>query len=127
MTRKTHVGLSDLVGLNLLATDVTAELTDLAETLHNNIVCSPGIAGTPMQQHSSAIAALVFESVRGVTRLVGGTTDAILAQPVPVLDERSSQEREAVLAALNGRWVTTWLQPVTRSRSPCDCAATAKH
>jgi len=102
MTRKTHVHLSDLVGLNLLATDVTAELTDLAEALHNNIVCSPGIVGTPMQEHSSAIAALVFESVRSVTRLVGGTTDAILAQPAPILDERSSQEREAVLAALNG-------------------------
>jgi hypothetical protein len=45
MTRKTHVHFSDLVGLNLLATDVTAELTDLAEALHNNIVCSPGIVG----------------------------------------------------------------------------------
>jgi hypothetical protein len=43
MTRKTHVHLSDLAGLNRLATDVTAELTDLAEALHNNIACSPGI------------------------------------------------------------------------------------
>ena len=70
--------------------------------MHNNIACSPGILGTPMQEHSSAIAALVYESVRGVTRLAGGTTDAILAQPVPILEGRSSQEREAVLAVLNG-------------------------
>jgi len=102
MTRKTHVHLSDLAGLNRLATDVTAELTDVAEALHNNIACSPGILGTPMQERTSAIAGLVYESIRGVTRLVSGTTDAILAHPVPIRDERSSQEREAVLAALNG-------------------------
>ena len=102
MTRKAHVHLSDLVGLNRLATDVTAELTDLAEALHNNIAGSPGIRGTPTQERTSAIAGLVYENVREVTRLVGGTTDAILAQLGPILDERSSQEREAVLAALNG-------------------------
>ncbi|MGC2193167.1 MAG: hypothetical protein WA628_00730 [Terriglobales bacterium] len=102
MTIKAHVHVSDLVGLNRLATDVTAALTDLAEAVHNNIACSPGILGTPMQGHSSAIAALVYESVRGVTRLASGTTDAILAQPVPILEGRSSQEREAVLAVLNG-------------------------
>lgn len=102
MARKTHVHLSDLVGLNRLATDVTVELTDLAEALHNNIAGSPGIRGTPMQERTSGIAGLVYESVREVTKLVRGTTDVILAQPVPILDERSSQEREAVLAALNG-------------------------
>jgi PGAP1-like protein len=102
MTRKTHVHLSDLAGLNQLATDVTVLLTDLAEALHNNIACSPGIVGTPMQERTSAIAGLVYESVRGVTRLVGGTNEVILAQLVSTLDEKSSQEREAVLAALNG-------------------------
>jgi len=102
MSRKTHVHLSDLVGLNRLATDVTAELTDLAEALHNNIAGSPGLRGTPMQERTSTIAGLVFESVREVTRLVGGTTDVVLAQLGPILDERSSEEREAVLAALNG-------------------------
>jgi hypothetical protein len=102
MTRKTHVHLSDLAGLNRLATDVTAELTDLAEALHNNIASSPGIRGTPMQEGTSAIAGLVYESVRRITRLVGGTTDVILGQLTPILDEKSSPEREAVLAALNG-------------------------
>lgn len=46
--RKTHVRLSDLAGLNRLATDFTMELTDLAEALHNNIASSPGIRGTSM-------------------------------------------------------------------------------
>jgi len=102
MTRKAHVHLSDLVGLNRLATNVTAELTDLAEALHNNIAGSPGIRGTPTQERTSTIAGLVYANVREVTRLVGGTTDAVLAQLGPILDESSSQEREAVLAALNG-------------------------
>ena len=102
MTRKTHIHLSDLAGLNRLSTDVTAELTDLAEALHNNIACSPGIVGTPMQEGSSSIAALVYAAVRTVTRLAGGTTDAVLAQRAPVLNKRSSHEREALLAALNG-------------------------
>ena len=100
--KKTHVHVSDLAGLNRLAVDITASLTDVAEALHNNIASSPGISGTPMQVHSSAIAGLVYKSVRGMTGLMGGTTDAILAQLVPILDESSSEEREAVLAALNG-------------------------
>jgi pimeloyl-ACP methyl ester carboxylesterase len=41
-------------------------------------------------------------SHQALARLAGSTTDAILAKLVPILDERSSQEREAVLAALNG-------------------------
>ncbi len=101
MTRKTHVHVSDLAGFNRVATDATVGVTDLAEALYNHIACSPGIVGTPMQEHTSAIAGLVYESVRGVTRLVGGTTDAILAQAVPNMDG-SSKEREALLAALNG-------------------------
>jgi PGAP1-like protein len=102
MTKKTHVHVSDLAGLNRLATEVTAGLTNLAETLHNSIASSPGIFGTPMQKGESAIASIVYESVRGVTRLTGGTNDTILAQLVPTLDQNSSPEREAALAALNG-------------------------
>ena len=102
MSKKTHVHLSDVAGLNRLATDITVELTDLVEALHRNIACSPGIRGTPMQERTSAIASMVYDSIRGITRLVGGTTDDTLAQLGPILDEKSSPEREAVLAALNG-------------------------
>ena len=52
-----------------------------------------------MQERTSTIAGLVYESVRGVTRLVGGTNDAILAQLVPILDESSSRERALELIA----------------------------
>jgi pimeloyl-ACP methyl ester carboxylesterase len=102
MITKPHVQISDLVGVNRLATDVTAQLTDLAEALHNNISSSPGIVGTPMQVQSSAIGGLVYESIRAVTGLVRGTADSSLARLAPIPGESSSQEREAVLAALNG-------------------------
>jgi pimeloyl-ACP methyl ester carboxylesterase len=102
MRKKNHVHVSDLVGLNRWATDVTLGLTDLAEVLHKNVASPPGIVGTAMQERSSAIAALVYQSVRGVTRLTGETTDTMLAQLVPILDQSSSPEREAALAALNG-------------------------
>lgn len=94
--------MSDLVGVNRLATDITAQVTDLAEALHNNIASTPGILGTPIQQCSSGVAGLVYESIRAITRLAGATTHSILAQLTPILDENSSEEREAVLAALNG-------------------------
>jgi PGAP1-like protein len=102
LSKKTHVHVSDLVGVNRLAADITAQLTDLAEALHNNIACSPGTLGMPMEVQSSAIGGLVYESIRAATRLVGGTADSILAQLAPILDESSSKEREAVLEALNG-------------------------
>ena len=102
LTRKTHVQLSDLAGLNRLATDATAEVADLAEAVHKVIARSPGVRGTPIEERTSGIADLVYESIRNVTRLVAITTDSIIAQLGPGGDERSSPEREAVLAVLNG-------------------------
>lgn len=102
MIKKSHIHVSDLAGLNVLATHITLGVTDLAEALHNNVASSPGIVGAPLEESSRAIAALVYESIRGVTRSTEGATDAMLAQFGPVLDQSSSPEREAVLAALNG-------------------------
>ena len=46
---------------------------------------------------------MVYQIIRGVTRLVGGGIDAVLTQLVPLIGHGpSSIEREAVLAALNG-------------------------
>ena len=102
MSGKPHIHLSDLAGLTRLGTDIAAELTDFSEALQSNIGHSPGIRGTPLQERASAIAGLVYESIRGVTSLAGGTTNALSLQLVPNSEERSSVEREAVLAALNG-------------------------
>jgi hypothetical protein len=102
MIRKSHIHLSDLAGLNRLATDATAEVTDLVEAVHKVIARSPGVRGTPVAEPGSGVADLVYESIRNVTRLVAITTDSILAQFGPGGEETSSPEREAVLAVLNG-------------------------
>lgn len=100
---KSHVRLSDIRGYSRLAVDATIGLTDLVESMHRNIARFPGVFGATSHERTTGITGLVYRSIRGVTRLVGGGIDAVLAQLVPLLGEvPSSSEREAVIAALNG-------------------------
>jgi len=105
MTKKHHLQAADLRGASRLAIDATIGLTSLVETMHHNILRTPGILGESTQQPAQGITGFVYKSIRGVTRLVGGGIDAVLGRLVPLFDRRgavSSAEREAVLAALNG-------------------------
>ncbi len=78
-------------------------MTDLVEALHHTILRTPGVLGKSPTGRTRGITGLVYKSVRGVTRLVGGSVDALLGLLAPLIaDKPSSQEREAVLAALNG-------------------------
>jgi PGAP1-like protein len=103
MTKTTHLHPSDLRGFARLATHATAGLADLVEAVHDTITRPVRGGGTQTPGRTRGLTGLVYKSVRGVTRLVGGGLDAILAQLRPTLAGRaSSSEREAVLAALNG-------------------------
>ena len=102
-TKKSHIHASDVRGASRLAIDATLGLTSLVETMHHNILRTPGILGESTQQPAKGITGFVYKSIRGVTRLVGGSIDAVLRQLVPLLGVgKSSAQREAVLAALNG-------------------------
>jgi len=102
-TRKSPVHAADLRGYSRLAVDATIGLANLVETMHHNILRTPGILGKSTQQPASGITGFVYKSIRGVTRVVGGGIDAVLARFVPLFGGgASSNEREAVLAALNG-------------------------
>jgi pimeloyl-ACP methyl ester carboxylesterase len=93
---------SDLRGAARLATDATAGLTDLVEAMHERIASVPGLGGV-FDGRTTGITGLVYKTIRGVTQLVGGSVDALLALITPALDEHPpSPEREAVVAALNG-------------------------
>jgi hypothetical protein len=71
--------------------------------MHDTVARTPGVLVKPSTGRTTGITGLVYESVRGVTRLVGAGVDALLGMLAPLLaDRRSSEEREAVLAALNG-------------------------
>ena len=93
-----------LRGAARLATEATTGLTDLVEAVHARIASVPGLPA-PADGRTRGITGLVYKTVRGVTRAVGGSVDTLLGALAPVLGERTglpSPEREAVLAALNG-------------------------
>ena len=103
MTKPVHVRWSDLRGLQRLATDATVGLTDLVEALHSTILRTPGVLGKSPAGRTSGITGLVYKSVGGITRLVGGALDALFGLLEPLIADRSSSaEREAISAALNG-------------------------
>ena len=98
-----HMRISDMRGLSRLAVDATLGLMSLVEIMHHNILRAPGVLGKSTQRPARGITGLVYQSIRGVARLVGGGVDQVLAQLAPLLDnDDSSNEREAVLSALNG-------------------------
>ncbi len=97
---------ADLRGASRLAIDATLGVTDLVETMHHNILRVPGIFGTATQAPAKGITGLVYRSIRGVTRLVGGSIDVALGQLIPLLGQPTSSSparaREAIVSALNG-------------------------
>jgi hypothetical protein len=92
-----------LRGAARLATDATAGLTDLVEAVHERIARVPGLDRRPLDGRTGGVSGLVYKSIRGVTRLVGGSIDALLGLLAPALGPgTASPEREALVAALNG-------------------------
>ena len=103
MTENSHVLLSDIRGYSRLAVDATIGLTNMVENMHHNIARAPWVLGTPTHEPAKGITGLVYRTIRGTTRLVGGGIEAVLAQLVAQFNRAtSSAEREAVLATLNG-------------------------
>jgi hypothetical protein len=110
-----YLHLSDIQGLAQLATQGTLGVAELAEQVQGHVyktVAAPfGAAGQKFVDAAAGssgvkkmgITGLVYGSVKGVTRLVGGGVDALLSHVVPKLTpQASSPQREAVLSALNG-------------------------
>ncbi|MBL8344807.1 MAG: alpha/beta hydrolase [Rubrivivax sp.] len=106
MARGLPVKHTDLQGVARLATDATAGLTDLVEALHERIArlpgASPAASGAPAGR-TGGITGLVYKTIRGVTRVVGGSIEALLGLLAPALGpEHPVPQREALIAALNG-------------------------
>ncbi len=103
MTRRAPLQSSDLRGAVRLATDATAGLADLVEAMHERIARIPGLGTPKLDGRTGGISGLVYQTIRGVTRVVGGSIDALLGLLAPALaQDDSSPEREAIVAALNG-------------------------
>jgi pimeloyl-ACP methyl ester carboxylesterase len=99
---KPPIPFSDLRGYSRLAVDATIGVTDIVETMHATILRGPFLR-VPAAGRTRGIPGLVYHTIRGTTRLVGVSLDALLAQLDAALDPAaSSAEREAVQAAANG-------------------------
>lgn len=93
--------LSDLHGAARLGVDATVGITELVEAMHAAIARPDlGLRGSALAR-TSGIAGLVYRSIRGATGLTGAGLDAVLGRGAAGY-ERTSTEREAVIAALNG-------------------------
>lgn len=97
---------ADLRGGAQLTADAVIGLTGLVEAMHARIASVPLLRGAD-DERAHGLSGLVYQTVRGVTRVVGGSAEALLGWLGPALmspDPRQPprSEREAVVAALNG-------------------------
>jgi pimeloyl-ACP methyl ester carboxylesterase len=103
MAPRVPIKNSDLRGAARLATDATAGLTSLVEAMHERIVRVPLVTSGRLDGRTDGITGLVYKTIRGVTRVVGGSIEALLGLIAPALSGGDPvPEREALIAALNG-------------------------
>jgi len=103
MARGVPIRNSDLRGAARLVTDATAGLTDLVEAMHERIARLPGVPPPKREGRTGGITGLVYKTIRGVTRVVGGSIEALLGLLAPALgSDDPIPEREALIAVLNG-------------------------
>lgn len=93
----------DLRGVSRLTIDAIIGVTDLVEAMHRNITSGSSLLGQPPEGPAAGISGLVYNSVRGVTQLVGKSLDLALRSLIPDLGQTGrGSGRDALLAALNG-------------------------
>jgi pimeloyl-ACP methyl ester carboxylesterase len=103
MARRAPIRNADLRGAARLATDATAGLTDLVEAMHERVARLPGVPAPRLDGRTSGLTGLVYKTIRGVARVVGGSIESLLGLLVPALaPDETVPEREALIAALNG-------------------------
>lgn len=102
-----HFRASDLRGVVQLATQATQGVTRMAEGVHQSVWGTLGVPGGTTAGTTRGLTGLIYQTIQGVTQLVGRGAEALLGKLQPLLDAADAQEpntpqRDAVLAALNG-------------------------
>jgi pimeloyl-ACP methyl ester carboxylesterase len=123
-----HLRASDARAVAQLATKATTGVVNIAEGVHQSVWQTLGVSGGKAPGQTGGLTGLVYQSVRGVTQLVGKGLDALLTRLQPVFEaaDRAAPEtpqREAVLAALNG----VLGDRLAESHSPLATAMTLRH
>ncbi len=105
MPVKIPLPLSDARGYSQLAIDATLGVTDVVEAVHANILRSPLQRSNPPER-TRGLTGLIYNNIRGITRLVGIGLDALLALTSAACETAApaapTHEREALRAAING-------------------------
>lgn len=96
--------VTDVLGVCRMVVDAIAATTGVVEAMHMSIARAPArLAGEMVGGAVCCAASLVYGSIRGITRAIGGGIDLALSAAAPVLGHiDSSPTREALVAALNG-------------------------
>jgi pimeloyl-ACP methyl ester carboxylesterase len=112
--KKTRIPLADIQGYTRLITDAVVGITNVVETMHQTILRLPPPMEQPGKRKVRRVpgvayrvlrgsSKLVYQSIRGVTKGIGGSLDLVLSRLQPeLMTLDSSPTREAVLAILNG-------------------------
>ncbi|MEZ4391515.1 MAG: hypothetical protein R3A48_10500 [Polyangiales bacterium] len=93
----------ELRGAARLLVHATTKVTDIVQGMHVTIAGGPAVLGAPLAPVVKALTRPTYAAIRGVTGLVGVGLDRVFAELEPALGARAtSEEYDAVLAALNG-------------------------
>ncbi|WP_440106771.1 esterase/lipase family protein [Acidovorax sp. BL-A-41-H1] len=99
---------TDLRSVARLAAQATVSISRVAEGVHQSVLGTIGLPGGEKPGSTRGLTGLVYQSIRGVTRLVDAGLQAGLSrlEPFFATDEGDGTavhwERQAVIAALNG-------------------------
>ncbi|NCP39966.1 MAG: alpha/beta hydrolase [Rhodoferax sp.] len=102
-----HLRATDLRAAALLATQATHAITSMAEGVHQSVWRTLGAPAGASPEQTRGLTGLIYQSIHGVSRLVGQGVVAALTRLEPLLQRLEGQgeespERAAVVAALNG-------------------------
>jgi pimeloyl-ACP methyl ester carboxylesterase len=107
LPRRSVLRLDDVRGVVRLAAGGVVGVTRIAEGLHSNILRRAKVLGTVPERPAPGITGFVYGSVRATATLVGRGLEGAVAGvqalwPAPDANAADSDQRLAVLSALNG-------------------------
>lgn len=102
-----HLRATDLRAVAQLATQSTHAITTITEGVHQSVWRTLGAPSGNTTAQTRGLTGLIYQSIHGVTRLVGQGVTGALARLEPLLQRlegsaTESPERIAFVAALNG-------------------------
>lgn len=99
-----HVRWSDMQGLAQLAVQGTVGVANIAEGVHANVLRTLRLPVGHGQDagRTKGLTGFVYRSVRGIARVAGAGSQAVLSRLPSGDPNATSPQREAALAALNG-------------------------